>query len=215
MKKIVILGAGAHAAEIEGYILDNNKKTSSKIDIIGYYDDNKMNWSNYKLKFPFLGRIMDFIPTNDIEIIIGLVNIKIRKKLIEFYLEREAKFATFIHNSSFVFDTAEIGLGNVICRNCVIGPNVSLGNFNTLNTNSSLGHDSKVGNNNILCPNVGFSGATIVGNDNFFSLNSTTIPKINIGSRNTIAPNMIIEKNVKNDTTIFYRFKEKILYQPK
>lgn len=30
-----------------------------------------------------------------------------------------------------------------------------------------------------------------------------------------IAPNMVNEKNVKDDTTAFYRFKEKIIYQPR
>lgn len=215
MKKVVILGAGAHAAEIEGYILDNNKKLSNRIDIVGYYDDNTLNWSNYQLKSPLLGGIMNYKLVDDIELIIGVANIQVRQKLIAYYLGNGARFTNFIHYSSFVFDTAKIGIGNVICRNCVIGPNVSLGDFNILNTNSSLGHDSIVGDNNVLCPNVGFSGSTIVADDNFFSLNATTIPKVNIGSRNIIAPNMVLDKNVKNDTTVFHRFKEKVLYQPK
>ena len=65
----------------------------------------------------------------------------------------------------------------------------------------------------MLCPNVGFSGSTFVGDNNLFSLNSTTIPKIKIGNNNTIAPNMTIEKDVKDNLTLFHRFKEKVYFQ--
>lgn len=215
MKKIAILGCGAHAAEIEGYILDSNLMVEDKIDIIGYFDDNEDNWKKYQLKFPLLGKIKDFNPNDNVQLILGLANISIRKELISYYLNKGAKFTNFIHHKSHVFDTSSIGVGNVLCKNCVIGPNVIIGDFNTLNTNASIGHDSILGVNNVLCPNVGFSGGTKVGDDNFFSLNSATIPNVVIGSRNVIAPNMVIEKIIKDDTTVFYRFKEKILFQPK
>ena len=214
MKKIVILGAGAHAAELEGYILDNNQNCKEKIEILGYYDNNvEGNWQKYQFKNPLLGGIKDYNPEEGIDVILGFANIPFRRELISFYLEKNAIFANFVHHSSHVFETADIGLGNVICRNCLIGPNVKIENFNTFNNNSSIGHDSIIGDNNVLCPNVGFSGSTFVGDNNFFSLNSTTIPKIKIGNNNTIAPNMTIEKNIKDNLTIFHRFKEKVYFK--
>lgn len=213
--KVVVLGAGAHAAEIQGYIKENNLNSSNQVKIIGFYDDNKENWKKYELKAPLLGGVKDHVLEKDVHVLLGIANVTVREKLIEFYLEKGVSFANFIHYTAFVFDTANIGIGNVICRNCVIGPNVKLGNYNTLNTNASLGHDSVIGNNNILCPNVGFSGSTNVGNNNFFSLNSTTVPQVSIGDNNIIAPNMTIEKNIKNNSTFFHRFKEKVLFQPK
>lgn len=215
MKKIVILGSGAHAAEIERYVFENNQHSKEKINVVGYYDDNKGNWSKYKLKHPFLGGIRDYIPQDEIGVLIGIANISVRKELIAFYLEKGARFANFIHHTAVIFDTAQIGVGNVICKNCIVGPNAKLGNYNTLNTNASIAHDSVVGDNNVLCPNVGFSGSTQVKDNNFFSLNSTTIPNVVIGSDNIIAPNMVIEKTIKDNSTVFYRFKEKVLFQPK
>lgn len=215
MKKVVILGAGAHAAELEGYIFENNQHSRNKIEILGYYDDNEESWKKYKLKSPYLGGIKEYTPKEEVGVIIGVANVPFRRELITFYLEKGAEFINFIHYTAFTFDTAQIGIGNVICRNCVVGPNAKLGNYNTLNTNASIGHDSIVGNNNVLCPNVGFSGSTQVGDNNFFSLNSTTIPSVVIGNDNIIAPNMVIEKTIKDNSTIFHRFKEKILFQPK
>ena len=215
MNKVIILGAGAHAAEIEGYVSENNNQ-NEKIEIIGYYDNNENNnWEKYKLKKPLLGGIQEYQPNDDIGVLIGFANIQFRKELIQFYLKKNATFVNFIHHTAFVFDSAKIGIGNVICRNCLVGPNVNIGNFNTLNNFSTIGHDSSIGDNNILCPNVGFSGSTTVGDNNFFSLNSVTIPNINIENDNVIAPNMTIDKNISSNSTVFYRFKEKLIFQKK
>ena len=40
MKKVIIIGAGAHAAEIEEYIIENNK-IKPEFEIMGYLDDNQ------------------------------------------------------------------------------------------------------------------------------------------------------------------------------
>ena len=124
-------------------------------------------------------------------------------------------FYTFIHHSCFVFKTANLGKGNILTRNCTIGPNVSLGNYNTFNTYSSIGHDSILGNNNVLCPYAGFSGNTKIGDNNFFGLNVTTFPSITIGSSNIISAGMILDKNVLDNSTIYYRYKEKVFVLPK
>ena len=77
-----------------------------------------------------------------LDIIVIIVGIS-----ISFYLEKNARFTNFIHHTSYIFETANIGLGNVICRNCLIGPNVKIENFNTFNNNSNIGHDSIIGDN--------------------------------------------------------------------
>ncbi|WP_196891993.1 acetyltransferase [Aureivirga marina] len=213
--KVIILGAGAHAAEIVGYIEDNNLTSEEKIEILGFYADKVEQEDKYKYNTPILGGLFEFEPEENISVIIGFANVELKNKVVEHYKSKGANFFTFIHKSSFVFKTAVIGEGNVICRNCVIGPNVILEDFNLLNSNVSVGHDSQIGSYNVICPNVGFSGNTIVGNSNFFSINAATIPNVKIGNHNIIAPNMVIEKNIKDESTVFHRFKEKIIAIPK
>ena len=57
-------------------------------------------------------------------------------------------------------------------------------------------------------------GHNIVGDDNYFGIRGTTLPEISIGNRNVIQAGMIVDKNIENDTTIFYRYKEKLLAIP-
>ncbi|MEG2471573.1 MAG: hypothetical protein RSA75_09950 [Bacteroidales bacterium] len=51
--------------------------------------------------------------------------------------------------------------------------------------------------------------------DNYFGIRGTTLPNIEIGSKNTIQAGMIVDKNIENESTCFYRFKEKVLAIPK
>lgn len=210
MKKVIIIGAGAHAAELEEYILENNKIESS-FQILGYLDDSKQNYEKSKLSYPLLGGIYYDKLTEDIELILSINNIKLRDRIITFYKQKNIAFSNFIHYTARVFRTAVIGEGNVICPYSQIGPNVKIGNFNTINNKSSIGHDSVIGDNNIFCPNIGLSGNTTIGNNNFFSLNVATIPGVSIKDNNVIAPNMVIEKNIDSDSTFFQRFKERVL----
>lgn len=214
MKKVIIIGAGAHAAEIEEYILENNQ-IKPEIEIIGYLDDSEKNHQRSQLLYPLLGSIFLFEIDSNIELILSIGNLALRAKIIAHFTQKNIKFTNFVHHTSRVFRTSKLGLGNVICPYTQIGPNVIIGNYNTFNNKSSIGHDSVIGDNNMFCPNMGLSGYTVVGNNNFFSLNVVTIPHINIGDNNVIAPNMVIEKNIKSDSTFFHRFKEVVLVIPK
>lgn len=216
MQNVIILGAGAHAAEIEGYINDNNQHSGSNIKIIGFLDDNVENHLKYKLKSPLLGGLFGYEVPDDVQLIMGISNILLRKKVLkEYKIEKKCHFYTFIHHSCTIFDTVTIGEGNIICPSVQLGPLVQLGSFNSLNNRVNIGHDSVIGDNNIFCPNVGLSGNTQIGNDNFFSLNVATIPSVKIGNNNTIAPNMVVEKSIKDDSYFFHRFKEAVLVVPK
>lgn len=215
MRNIIIIGSGAHAAEIESYIMDNNL-IHKEINLLGFISDNNELHQRYALNGPYLGNQIDSkYKKSEIEIILGFSNIKGRMLEIEKYKSEGYKFATFIHHTSYIFNTARIGEGCIICPYCQIGPNVIVGNFNTLNNKVNVGHDTIIGENNVISPNVGFSGNTQIENNNFFSINAATIPNVKIGSNNVIAPNMVIEKNIGSDSTFFHRYKETVLAIPK
>lgn len=212
MEKVIILGAGAHAAEIEGYIEDNNQ-AGANIEIVGYLDDVSENHQSYGLKAPLLGGLFGYSVPTDIQLIIAVNSIEVRERIIEEY--KNSKFFTFVHITSRVFHNVEMGEGNIICPFTQIGPKVKIGSFNTFNNKASIGHDCVIVNNNVFCPNVGLSGNTHVGNSNFFSLNVATIPNVKIGNKNVIAANMVIEKTIKDESYFFHRFKEVVLVIPK
>ncbi|GAB7086259.1 acetyltransferase [Marinifilum fragile] len=217
MKNVVIIGAGAHSAEIAGLIHDNNKyiNKESQLKIKGYIDDNDENYRRYKFNEPLLSNLSDYIPEKDDYFLIGVSNIKARKACLEKLSNKNLKFTNFIHHTAIVYETAQIGEGNVICCFAKIGPNAIIGDLNSINSKTEIGHDCIVGSNNVFAGNIGIAGYSVVKNDNFFGMNSGVIPDISIGSENTIQAGMIVDKNIGDQTYIFHRFKEKVIAIPK
>ena len=220
MKKILIIGSGAHAAELSDYIKDYNKccLKDSRIELRGFidYDYNIEKYHNkYVLEKPVLGDIETYDPVDDEFFIIGISDISFRNKIIDIAKERNFRFTNFIHQSCIVSKNAQMGYGNVFCPGCIIGSNAKIGDFNFLNCYSTISHDCIIGNNNILSSYCGLAGHVIIKNDNFLSLHSAVIPGVTVGSNNVVQAGMIIDKAIGNDEIIFHRFKEKIIAVPK
>jgi sugar O-acyltransferase (sialic acid O-acetyltransferase NeuD family) len=217
MKKVVIIGAGAHSAEIAGLIYDNNKHINEDDMFIikGYLDDRDENWHRYRFKEPLLSNLADYTPQEDEFFILGVSNVESRRMCLEKLKDKDINYVNFIHYTAIVYETAQIGYGNVICCFSKIGPNAIVGNLNSINSKTEIGHDCVIGSNNVFAGNVGIAGFSSVENDNFFGMNSSVIPEKRIGSRNTIQAGIVVDKNIDNDSYFFHRFKEKVLAIPK
>ena len=57
MNKIIIIGAGGHAAEIDEYIRFTKNKNKLDIMIAGFLDDNPENYKRYRFSAPYFGTI--------------------------------------------------------------------------------------------------------------------------------------------------------------
>ncbi len=216
MNTVIIIGTGGHSAEIDDYIyLGKQHNPSFPWNIVGYLDDNPAGYNAYRFSAPFLGTIKDHVIRQDCAYIMGIANLKYRRPIIERFLHEGARFATFIHPTATISPTAKIGQGCVIALHVNVGPNVEIGDYTLINSRCSLGHDTKIGKFNFISPNVCFSGFSSIGDENLFGINSATIPGIQVGNGNKIMAGMTLDKNVGDEETVFYRFKEKIVAIPK
>jgi len=215
MEKVVIIGAGALAAEIAGFILDSNvKKNKEEFVIAGFLDDSDENYIRYSLPAPLLGPIFTYMPKADEKLILGIADIPIRNKVISYFESIGGSFTNFVHPWSIIFDSSKMGTGNVVMPYTLIGPNSVIGDYNLVNSRVVLGHDTRIGNNNTFFPSTGISGSTIIGDNNLFGVNSATLPGIAIGSNNKISAGMVVERRLKSDMIVFHRFKETVIAYP-
>lgn len=219
MKKIVIIGTGAVAAELTSYIEDNNKHTNSEsqIELLGYIDyeyNIEKYWKKYQLQKQVLGDIDNYNFGSEIEVLIGISDIKFRNEIISKLESKGVVFFQFIHHSVIIPKTIEIGKGNIIYPFCIIGPNTKLGDFNMVTSYSFISHDCVIGNGNFFST-AGIAGRVLIGDYNFFGIRSTVIPHVTIGNKNLIQSGMVVDKSIKDETTVFYRYKESIIAIPK
>lgn len=219
MKNVIILGSGAVAAELTFYIEDYNTKSgnSKKINILGYieYADHvKDYWEKYDFKAPVLCDIDSYIPSANEEVLIGVANISFREKMIAALLKKKATIGSFIHHSSIITKSNNLGIGTIIYPFCIIEQNAVIGDYNIITSYSFISHDCIIGDNNFFST-AGVAGNVKVGNNNYFGIRSTVIPGVEIGNNNVIQAGMVVNKNIKDDTTVFYRYKEQVLAIPK
>lgn len=212
MKKLIIIGCGGHAAEIVDYInIINDISKTKKYNLLGFVDNTDKYYLHYAFKEKFLGNANDHLVIKDVYYILGIGDMSIRRKVIDEYLTKGAKFETIIHPTALISKSAKIGQGSLIAHNVSIGPKASIGNFCVINSRSTIGHDSIIGENNFISPQVVVGGFAKIGNENMLGTNSCVIPKINIGNFNKIMAGMPILNNVKNNEIVFFRYKEKIV----
>lgn len=212
MIEVIVIGAGGHAAEIDEYINYSQKVNGiNALKITGFIDDNPDNYSSYKFSAPLLGGIKDHKIIKGYCYVIGIANLRYRRYFVDKFRSEGATFVTFIHHTAYISPTAAIGEGSIIGPNANLGPNVKVGKYTLINSRCSLGHDTVIGDYNFISPNVCFSGFSEIGDENLFGINSATIPGIKVGDRNKIAAGMILDQNIGDDSTVFYRYKERII----
>lgn len=219
MKNMIILGSGAVAAELTFYIEDNNSKVKKdeRIKIIGYieYDFNLETYYNkYNFDAPVLGDIDSYEPRSDVEVLIGVADINFRIKMITALLKKNAKIGSFIHHTVLLPPSINLGIGIIVYPFCIIEQYAILGDYNIITSYSFISHDCIIGNNNFFST-TGIAGHVSIGNNNYFGIRSTVIPHVVIGNNNIIQAGMVVNKSIKDDTTVFYRYKEQVLAIPK
>ncbi|WP_316802123.1 acetyltransferase [Pedobacter nototheniae] len=214
MKKIIFIGSGAVASEVISYLEDIEKQNpAEKQTIFGFLNDNQDDFilksEKYGFDAPYMGTISEHNFSSEVAYIFGFADPNGKNKIIDKLNITSLNFPNIIHPSVVIAKSAKLGIGNIIYPNTVIGPNCKIGNFNLVTSYSFISHDCEIGNYNFLST-AGLAGNVKVGNNNFFGIRSTIIPGVTVGDYNLIQAGMVLDKNVKDNETVFYRFKEKI-----
>lgn len=213
MTNIIIFGTGSVAAELTSYLEDSNWGREADITIKGYLASDEqgiINWGNYNFNSPFLGMLDDYNIQEEDYFILALSNPKVKSKIAIKIKSKGGKFINLIHPTSTIASSAKIGEGNIICPFVVLGPKVVIGDFNLFTSQSAISHDSVIGDFNFFSSSI-ICGHTSIGDNNYFGVRSTTIPSIHIGNRNVIQAGMVLDKDIQDDDTVFYRYKEKVM----
>jgi len=90
------------------------------------------------------------------------------------------RFLTFVHPSTMLSRSAEVGEGSLIMAHCVVNPKAVIGQFNSIMSHVTIGHDAKVGNYNLIATHAIISNL-VMGDRNFIGINAATNNKISIG----------------------------------
>ena len=200
MKDIVIYGAGGFGREIACLLRLINEK-DGQWNLIGFLDDNEALWGTKNEYGNVLGGsewlnkyekelacAIAVGSPNAVHAIVGKIN-NPKVSFPNLY----APTVAFLDK-----DSLKIGKGNIICTNCSISCNVTIGDFNLLNSYITVGHDAVIGNDNVVMPSCNISGGVQMGNGNFLGVQSVILQYIKIGNETRIGANSVIMRKTKD-----------------
>ena len=204
MEKLVIVGAGGLGREVKVLVEKINESSNKPLyNIEGFYDDDNDLPDNIG-GLPLLGNIEQLKNRDDnLSIAISISYPEIRKKIIQNLKKDNFDFPNLIHPTVEISEGVSIGVGNILTFNCFLSCNVTLGDFNFLNTFVSVGHDTHISNLNVLMPRTQISGGVYIGNGNFFGMNSAIVQSKTIGNNNIINSYTFLTKSIKDNRKYF------------
>jgi len=204
MNRIIIYGAGGFGREI-ACLINSINQVKEQWELVGFIDDGLPigHTNNFGEVLGNLNYLNSF--PEKIAVAISIASPEILKKLTTeitnpnvWYPNLIAPDVKFHNHESFT-----AGTGNIIFFSCRISCDVTIGDFNIMNSLVSLGHDVTIGDRNVLNPTVRISGDCKVGNDNFFGIQSIVLQGKSIGNNTRIGAATVIMKNTKDGSLHF------------
>lgn len=181
---LLVVGCGGHARFILSLVSNSYLEASGLIDL----EDNIKD-SEVIMGVPVVGclsSIGEQYQLSQRSVVLAIGENILRQKTFLDLGEMGFKFPNLIHSSSFIDPTAEIGVGNVIGPNVVIGAEVKIGNNNIINSGAVIEHQSIIGDHNHASLSATICGKVSVGDRVFLGANSTVIDKLLVSDDTTL-----------------------------
>ena len=202
MKKIIILGSGGEAWEILQVInLLNVKKP--QWDVIGFLDDNKNLIGKTFLDVQVIGTIDDAKKYDDAYFISSIGHPDrpiLRKEVRDKVPFKDEKFATIIHPTAFVCNTAKIGYGCFIQANCTITTKATIGNNVLISNGANIGHESEIGQDSVVGLGVNITSDVVIGKSVYVGPGAIFTNEIKIGNNVLIGIAAVVTESVPDNT---------------
>jgi len=188
-KQLLILGAGGHAKVVIDTAL------AMGMSIVGLVDDNTNLWGKKLLGFPILGGFEEIKKYSQIQLIHGIGNNKVRRKLAEQFCQHE--FASLIHPRAYLGKDSSIGRGSVVFANAIIQPCAKIGDHCIINTAATVDHDCIVEDFVHLAPGTHLTANVEIKSGVFLGAGCIAIPGTKIGSWTTVGAGSTIIKSLE------------------
>jgi sugar O-acyltransferase (sialic acid O-acetyltransferase NeuD family) len=199
--RLILVGAGNFGRELVNWAQDIAEYGGHGFH--GYLDTTPDVLAVRGYKLPWLGTPTDYVPQPGDQMVIAIANPLSKRAVVEHMLAKGASFARLIHPTAVVARTASLGEGVVLCPHSVVSADSTVGNFVSVNTLSSVGHDVVLGDFSTLSGHVDLTGAVKVGVDCFFGTGAKVLPKVKIGNGAKIGAGTVIMRSVADGVTMY------------
>jgi sugar O-acyltransferase (sialic acid O-acetyltransferase NeuD family) len=196
---LLVLGAGGTAADVLELFADSTGPDGARYHILGLLDDNPDLHGESIGGHRILGALADVGGWPEAMVVDTLGSLRTHRSRAEIVARLgidPGRFATLVHPTALVADSAIIGTGAIVYPHTMIGPRVQLGNHVTVLSHSVVNHDSRVGDYSILASHVALAGRVTVGADCYLGMGARVIQDAGIGDGALVGMGSVVIRNV-------------------
>jgi sugar O-acyltransferase (sialic acid O-acetyltransferase NeuD family) len=207
MKKLIILGAGGTAFDLIDIAHAMNKAKATWI-ILGYLDDNRQLHGQNVYGYPVLGSIPDSSNYPDAFFASSIGDAyrpELRKLVREKVALSNERFASLIHPTAVISETATIEPGVVIYGNVTLSSMVKVGHDVFLCGNTFLGHECVIGDHCVLSVGNFLASDVNIGNCCYLGVGVMIRHQISVGHNSLIGMGTRVIKDVPPHTKLINR----------
>jgi sugar O-acyltransferase (sialic acid O-acetyltransferase NeuD family) len=195
MKNKLIIFGGHQFAEMMKYYIERD----TNYEVVAFSLDRKyiQSFSFCNLPVVPLDQLQELYHAdkNDVLIALGYKNMnKVREEKYKEIKNMGYKIASYISSRAIV-ENHQLGEGNIVLENSIIGPFTQLGNGNIVWSTANIAHHNKIGNFNFIAMSSSIAGNVVVGDNCFIGNNATIKNSVNISSGTLIGAGTYISKD--------------------
>lgn len=206
--KIIIFGGKGTAVNLAECIYDAEQK-GMPVHFLGFaFDDT--SFGTEVNGFPILCKTTEaykhYKDEEDVKFIFQMNHqnkMAERLELIESYQIPLDRWYSFVHPSSYVAKSVDLGAGTAVFPNCTLLSNVKIGNHTTICAATTIGHDSNIGEHNFMATHVCIGSYVQTQANNFFAQNVTVRGRISIEENNLIGLGASVVKDINESRNIY------------
>ena len=202
MKRIIIIGAGAHGREV-AEIVHHRSQADKTMSAIGFIDEDHSLRDQLIDTLPVLGdwSWFDGVDRSEIAVICASGSSKARFKMVQRARALGLSFANAIFPLAYISPNARIGEGVVVYYSGIACTGSSIGNHAIINSGAIVSHDTHVGDYSTLNPGVNLAGNVTVGEGCSLGIGCNVIQGIRIGPWTTIGAGAVVTQDLPPNVT--------------
>lgn len=139
---------------------------------------------------------------DNINVVIAIGNPYIREKIVQKLISKETIcFPNIIAKDVRISKYVKMGIGNIICTGTILTTNISLGNFNHINLDCTVGHDVVLNDYITVYPSVNISGNVNIDDYSELGTGSKIIQGKTLAKSVVLGAGAVVVKNLEESGT--------------